>query len=364
MQVMRQAPSEQDYEDALEACAAEPVHIPGFVQPFASLIGVDADSHDITYASENCGDIIGIPATQLLGRPIGEIFDVQIQHALNNAKASNGYSRSCIPMGTFTLGDRSLELRAFGSGGTDVVQLEPQQDAGLGGKDALNILGFLMSEIQNCTTQDSLFNLSLDLMRHISGYDRVMVYQFDPNFNGEVVAEARQRNLDPMVGLRFPSWDIPEQARAIMAKLPLRFIEDAYQAPVNLLAARGSLPPLDITFADCRGVSPIHLEYLRNMDVKATMTLSIVVEGALWGLISFHHRHTRVPSAQMREVLTAFVNIFSSKLSPFIKQTQLDLVRRTDSIKDSVLSDIEGEEALEGSISRIGEVVAEVLKAD
>ncbi|MCY4178727.1 MAG: hybrid sensor histidine kinase/response regulator, partial [Litoreibacter sp.] len=103
-----------------------------------------------------------------------------------------------------------------------------------------------------------------------TGYDRVMVYRFDADFNGEVIAEARQRTLEPYLGLRFPHWDIPSQARDIMAKIPLRFISDVDAEPVPLMAAEPKLDPLDMTFVECRGVSKVHMHNLRTMGTQTT----------------------------------------------------------------------------------------------
>lgn len=118
-----------------------------------------------------------------------------------------------------------------------------------------------------------------------------MIDKFDHQFNREIIAEQRNQAVESFMGPRFPHWDIPAQARAIMAKLPLRFIEDIEQTPVSLIVANAALPPL--TIADCRSVATVHMEYLRNMQVRPTITLSSVVEGAQWCMVSFHHRKPR-----------------------------------------------------------------------
>lgn len=354
---------EQDFEEAMEACASEPVHIPGTVQSFGCLVGVNAHTGHIAYASQNCADIIGIRTADLMGADVRDAFGQHIAHALNNAAARSGFAHKLAPLGRFNLGTGDVELSAFTSEGTHVLQFEAAQDQEFGGGDALNTLVFLMGQLQACTNHAELFELTTDLLRHITGFDRVMIYKFDRDFNGEVVAETKQRAMEPFLGLHFPQWDIPPQARAIMAKLPLRIIADVDQKPVQLSAAVGSLPPLDITLADCRGVSEVHIEYLRNMDVKATMTLSINVEGALWGIISFHHRHPRVPAPKMRELLTAFLELFSTKLCTLMKQEQLDLVRKIDAIKDDVLREIDDDENMYDAIPSIGPVIEEILKA-
>lgn len=354
---------EKSFQEALENCASEPVHIPGLVQPFACLIGVDPDTNRIGYASENCAAFLGVEASELLGADLRTCLGTEFIHELNNASARPGFSERSMPVGTFKFNNIETVVFAFSSNGTHVIQFEPAQESGLGSVDALGTLSFLVREVQSCEVGKPFFDQTTKLLRHLSGYDRVMIYKFDAQFNGEVLAEACPKSMQPFVGLRFPQWDIPAQAREIMCKLPLRFIMDVDQVPVPLQAGNATLPPLDITLADCRGVSPIHLEYLRNMGTRASMTLSVVVEGALWGIISFHHRRCRVPSQTLRDVLVAFQDLFSTKLASIRKQAQLDMVRKTDKIKDSTLDEIDGEEVLEKALVHIGSVVEDVLQA-
>ena len=350
-------------EQALEDCAAEPVHIPGIVQPFGALIGVNGGTGQIDYASENCAAILGLAAEDLLGGDFGALFGSEVRHALRNAQSSGDYGTKALPLGAFAIGGHEVEASAFGLGDAHVVQFEAARDAGLGGSDALTALSFLMAQVQACQDEAALFTLTTKLLAHFTGYDRVMIYKFDPQWNGEVVAETCHRTMEPYLGLRFPQWDIPAQARAIMAKLPLRFIQDVDQTPVPLQPARGDLPPLDITLATARGVSQVHMQYLRQMGVKATLTLSVTVEDRLWGIISLHHRRPRVPPAQQREVLVAFLGLFCTKLAALQKQAQLELLQKVDQVKDTLLKDIEDDGSMEDIMPRIGPVVLDILQS-
>ena len=126
------------------------------------------------------------------------VFGEEIIHALNKAAMRSGFTENLTPVGQFQLGGLGVDLNAFASGSTHVLQFEGLQDRGLGGGDALNTLSFLMGEIQSCGDQAALFNLTTDLLRHITGYDRVMIYMFDRDFNGEVVAETKQRVMEDL----------------------------------------------------------------------------------------------------------------------------------------------------------------------
>lgn len=357
------APSKRHIDEALQDCAAEQVHTPGTVQPFGCLVCVEAETSRITYVSANSRDFLGQDVTELLGKNFQDMFGSEVSHALNNAFASNHLASKSMGLGVFDFAGKGLVVSASASGNTFVVQFEAQQDPELGGGNALTALSFLMQEIQSCEDQASLLSLTTELLRHLTGYDRVMVYRFDPSFNGEVIAEARNRVMEPFLGLHFPNADIPPQARAMMKKIPLRIIEDVDQSPVPLLAMGDDLPVLDISLAECRGVSPVHMQYLRNMGIKSTMTLNVLIDGALWGMISFHHRKPRVPAFQIRELLMAVHGFFCGKLSLLRKQAQLDLTHKIDSLKDETLGAIDAAESTT-ELASAGPVILEAMQID
>lgn len=242
------------------------------------------------------------------------------------------------------------------------MQFEQARRDAEGPETALPTLTYLMGRIQSCTDEATLFETTTQLLRRFSGYDRVMIYRFDNSFNGVVVAEARPKALEGFVGLRFPHWDIPPQARAMMSKIPLRFIEDVNQTSVPLLAANADLPPLDISLAETRGVSPVHMQYLRNMGAAATLTLSITSRDGLWGIISFHHSRPRIPSMQIREVLTAFLGLFVSKLEALQCDAQLSLIRRIDGIRDEVIDSID-DDTQPSKLVDLGATITSVMNA-
>ena len=316
-------------KEALQTCADEPVHIPGLVQPVGCLISLSAETNVISYASENCAAFLGLSPSELLGRKAREVLPGELWHGVRNAVSRTSIASETISAGAHDLGDQRCVARVHQSGDQHVVEIEPDTDIGLEGPAALQTLSYLMGQIQACGTQERLFELTVELLQHLSGYDRVLIYRFDAEWNGEVLAEVTHGNMDGFIGLRFPHWDIPKQARDIMARLPLRFIQDTEQTPVPLLAKDG-MPPLDISLAELRGVSPVHMEYLRNMGTAATMTLSVKVNNRLWGIISFHHRRPKVPAPALRAVLSSFLMIFCGKLEALQQQSAMDRIQALD----------------------------------
>ncbi|WP_299500558.1 HWE histidine kinase domain-containing protein [uncultured Roseobacter sp.] len=352
---------ESELREALETCAAEPVHIPGIIQPFACLLASNAKTNIVTYASANCDAFLDMSADEVLGKNLVDILGSETIHQLRNLASRSGFSKQRMTMGTFEVAGALVEISAFQSQDFFVFEIEPASDETFGGTDALKSMSFLMAQMQSCETQSELFNLTVELMRHMTGFDRVMIYKFDQEFNGEVIAETCRSSMQPFLGLRFPSWDIPSQARAIMKQIPLRLIEDTDQIAPPLLAASAECPPLDITLAACRGVSSVHMEYLRNLGSKATMTLNITVEGQLWGIISLHHRASKVVAPKLREVLENFVPVFSSKLLSIRQKETLERIRSLDG---AIVSKKHGDVKIENMLPEIAPTILEVIDAN
>jgi two-component system, chemotaxis family, sensor kinase Cph1 len=138
---------------------------------------------------------------------------------------------------------------------------------------------------------EQLLQVATDAIRTLTGFDRVMAYRFLPDGSGSVSAESKRAQLAPYLHLRYPAGDIPAQARRLYVLNPIRHIADVEDAPVAIESAiaQTSGKPLDLTHSILRSVSPIHIEYLKNMGVAALMSVAIVVDGKLWGLIACHH---------------------------------------------------------------------------
>jgi HD-GYP domain-containing protein (c-di-GMP phosphodiesterase class II) len=152
----------------------------------------------------------------------------------------------------------------------------------------------------------------------LSGYDRVMIYQFDADFNGSVIAEAKRNEMESYLGLNYPASDIPSQARELFRKNLVRCIVDVDYHPVGFLRDPSSAS-LDMTYSYLRSVSPVHIEYLKNMGVQSTMTISILIDGELWGLIACHHRQAHQLSLNSLELVENFGKIFAGLLKTRIE---------------------------------------------
>jgi light-regulated signal transduction histidine kinase (bacteriophytochrome) len=204
------------------------------------------------------------------------------------------------------------------SGRLLVLELEEVSAAEEVGLDMLypRLRGFV-EQLQSTDSIERLCALAAADMRSITGFDRVLIYKFDADWNGTVLAEDRNENLPSYLGLRFPASDIPAQARELYRRNRLRLIPDAAYVPVPIIPvvdpAHGQ--PLDLSHSVLRSVSPVHVEYMRNMGTAASMSISILREGALWGLISCHSEGPRRISLRLRNGCDFFTQIFSLQLA-------------------------------------------------
>ncbi|MEL6523241.1 MAG: HWE histidine kinase domain-containing protein [Pseudomonadota bacterium] len=351
-----------DIEEAMADCANEPVHIPGTIQPIGYLIACHAQTGIINYATENCFEIFEGGPAAIFGLHLRDLLGNEIWHSLTNFSNNSDFDSKRDFIGVWSRQGKDYAIHSVQSG--DYVSLEIEAAAEIPAltTDMLQQQTFLVNQIQACTDQAGLFDLSARLLRHITGFDRVMIYRFDAEANGEVLEEARKPGLESYNGMRFPSWDIPAQARAIMARIPMRMICDVDQQPVPILAANADLPPLDIALAQLRGVSPVHLQYLRNMGSGATMTLSVVLDGQLWGIISFHHGKPKVVPGQIRQILiSGFLPVFCLKLNMLLQKGLIDLSMGLDQLQSNVQLALEKSTDISEVLNDAGPLICKFL---
>jgi len=308
-------------EISLENCDKEPVHIPGHIQNFAVCLATDSTIKTITHCSDNTEPLFGISAKDILGKPLKEIFHERVLHDINNA-LSLSTSRTQRERATqWQFGDKEYEIWVhFSELKYPVLEIEEIQQESFTQFEVIGSVRALLARITRTDDYEKSLSDAVEGLRSLSGYDRVMLYQFDGEGNGEIIAEAKSAGQNSLFGLRFPSWDIPQQAREIMKVLPLRVLANIHAASVPLLRDRAISDPLNLTFAACRGLSPIHTEYLKNMGVSATMTLSIVVGGELWGMFAFHHSKPRLIGAGLRGAAELFAQFYAMQLEQHLSK--------------------------------------------
>jgi PAS domain S-box-containing protein len=276
----------------LDGCAREPIHLPGTIQPYGVLLVVDDATWVVTHASANTCGVLGLsPDLDPVGQPLAAIIGVaNVATLARHATQFDGLLR--FPLHErMEMGRGCFDLSIHYHHGRTIVELEAtwtEDHFELAlterGQRSLDLLG------SNFEHADR-WELAAKLVKSLSGLDRVMIYRFDEEANGQVIAEAREENLEPFLGLHYPASDIPPQARRLYESNLVRYLPDILYVPVPVLppCSSDTAAPLDLGMANLRGISPVHIEYLRNMGVRGTLVLSLMANGRLWGLIACHH---------------------------------------------------------------------------
>ena len=296
----------------LSNCDREPIHILGSIQPIGFLIAVTTD-WIVARCSTNVSDFIGHSPSELIGTPLAKFFPSSVLHDLRNRVALLRGPDSVEKLfGCEIVKGVMFDVAVHLSTSYIVIEAEPSNEPA---SDTTGIVRSLISRLDQTQDFSAFYREGARQVRALLGYDRVMVYQFAPDGSGEVVGEACKSGIGTFKGLHYPASDIPQQARALYKRNLLRIITDVNAKSVSITPQLDEFGrPLDLSLAMLRFVSPIHIEYLKNMGVGASLSISIVVDGELWGLFACHHYSPRTPSFQMRSVSELFAQMFAMRL--------------------------------------------------
>lgn len=351
----------------LTNCDLEPIHIPGSIQPHGAMLVCDPRTTEVVYASQTAEDLLGQRNTSLVGLTLAEILGSDAAHDLRNAATKAGGSHLAGVVLGLALPNVDVPVDAVIHGHLNrmFVEVEPSSIDAKAATQALDMTQTLVRRIGLESDVEKIASTGARLIRAILGYDRVMIYRFLHNGAGRVIAEAKSSHLSSFMGQHFPASDIPYQARRLYLANTIRMIGDVNFAPVPLEPALGDGDePVDMSFAQLRSVSPIHCEYLRNMGVSASMSISIVVDGELWGLISCHHDTPKVVPMPLRVGAELFGQYFSMQIA--LAERRAALVASTGARErlDDIVSDIEPGEPVEGAVMRHLAELADLIASD
>ncbi len=305
------------------ACDVEAIHIPGAIQPRGVLLALAAGPLTVLQVSANCEALLRITPAKAAGAHLAALVGAAPALVAAAAAADSTVGE---PM-TVELGGRRLDVLVHRHHDVTVVELEPHDPAAAGTDAALR---HALARLQRPNTVAQLGAIVVDAIRRITGFDRVMLYRFDVDGHGNVVEEALGEGVDSYRGRWFPASYIPRQAREMYVLNWLRLIPDATYTPVPLVP--GVRPdtgaPLDLSFASLRSVSPIHLDYHRNMGVGASKSVSLVEDQRLWGLIACHHNTRRHVTFTARAACEAIGRIVSLQIAA-LQELEVRTVRAT-----------------------------------
>ena len=274
-------------------CDREPIHIPGAVQPYGVLLALREPGLEVAQASESALAHLGVAARALSGRPLARVLgEAAAGRVRAMAVEMQDRAFDALRVETPDGAARAFDATLHRGGGLLLLELEP---AAAQGRVAAERFGTVMRSVtRRLESANSLHELAQGMaeeMRAVTGFDRVWVYRFHPDWHGEIIGEARRADIETWLGMHYPASDIPAQARALFLRSWVRAIPDLGFVPSPLVPVNNPLTgrPLDLGSSVLRSVSPIHVQYLANMGVTASLVISLIHRGKLWGLISGHH---------------------------------------------------------------------------
>ena len=286
---------------ASKDCDAEPIHIPGGIQPHGFLL-VLGDDLRIVQASENLASLTGAHVDALLGEPLDAVIGAAGAQRIAQAAATSVLEDAPLYIGPIDVtpspSERSLrfDVTMHRHEGTLIVEMETAAATGDAFASMYPLVRTFARGLQEAATVQALAELAVREVRGITRFGRVMLYSFDEEGRSHVLAEDRDEAYPSFLHQFFPASDIPRQARALYLKNRIRLVVDVNYTPARLVPSVNPATgrPTDLTYATLRSFSPVHLEYMRNMGTHASMSVSIVVRGQLWGLISCHDHDARI----------------------------------------------------------------------
>jgi light-regulated signal transduction histidine kinase (bacteriophytochrome) len=337
-----------------ELCGSLPIHLTNMIQPYGVLLVIGND-HKIVQASENADKVFGSPVSKLINSDLATHIP-KTAYAVLASKLRNEFNEK-IPA-VWEIGSLQFLVLIHKKENYLLAEIdlspidEGQQDTFI---DVYHELKYAMSSIEKATSIGSVCRTAAAELKRISGFDKVMIYRFDPEWNGFVIAEEMESGMESYNGFTFPASDIPKQARQLYLKNPYRLIPDRNYQPVKLSPVINPITSSFIDLSDCnlRSVAAVHLEYLRNMDVTASMSTRILFQDNLWGLIACHHRAAKHLSYEMCSVFEMLSGIISMKVASlqnqaahdfqnFIKGSYahiVEMVFKTEDLMSSLMND-------------------------
>ena len=297
--------SERDRVD-LTNCDREPIHIPGAILPHGAMLVLESTTLRVLQAAGDTQGLLGRPIDALLDRPVDTLFSEDQIHRLRALSTERDLvkPRHLLDPLLRVAQDRPLDASAHRVDGNLIIEFEAGEPSDPFVADPLAAVLTMIEGFGAAESLHALCQMATASVRRVAHYDRVMVYRFMADESGWVIAESRAPALSPFLDLHYPAADIPQQARALYLKSWLRLITQVDYDPAPLTPALNPRTgkPLDMSHAILRDVSPIHREYLRNMGIDASMSISIIVGGKLWGLIACHNNSPRRLPRHLRAV--------------------------------------------------------------
>lgn len=342
----------------LTSCDREPIHIPGSIQPHGMLLVVDRDNLTVGHVAGPVEELLGVADWRgaTLGRLLGDEIADRVGR-LTESSATGGFA------GQLRLGARLFDVHARDQGDLVLVEIEPGPAVPASGSSILGALEAAGLAFERAANLKALCERAAVEFRRITGFDRVMIYRFLDDDAGAVLAEDRADFMPAFLNHRFPGSDIPRQARALYLRNLVRVIPDVRYEPAPLRPAWTGAP-LDMSDCALRSVSPIHMQYMQNMGVGASASISIVRDGELWGLIACHHA---TPALMPYDIRVACRALSGGLVRQIKAKEEAEMLReriRLRSMEDEIVRLLSRASSLDDGLREVLPDVMRALNAD
>ncbi|MGL6135835.1 MAG: GAF domain-containing protein, partial [Planktothrix sp.] len=351
----------------LTNCDREPIHIPGLIQSHGILFVLQEPNLEILQVSNNTFQILGIHPQEILGKKLNKILKSRLIEKIQQKLAEELGTTNPIKLSINTpKGKLLFDAILHRSEGLLILELEP-----ISSKEFSNFLSLYhlvqtpIAKIQKTFTLQELCQVIAEQVRKLTGFDRVMIYQFNAEESGTIIAEDKSEELSPYLGLHYPASDIPRQARQLYKLNLLRLIPDINYQPIELISVNDlvTTQPIDLSFSVLRSVSPIHIKYLQNMGVRASMSISLIRNQQLWGLIACHHQSPKYIPYEIRTACELLGKVMALELTSKEDNETLDYRIKLKSIQSKFVEAISQENSFVDGLLKEGTNLLDLVGA-
>lgn len=351
--------SKEQLEELLKECDKEKLHLCGHVQSFGALMGVRKEDLCIVYASENLESFLHVKPLDVLGQLLSNINEVMAKSV--QSFISKGLKEKYTYEVIHTQ-EGSLDIKLFDSGAYIILECERLENHDYRNNDVLQCGIDLLKPPFHYKELPYYYDLLVKGIFDATKYDRVMLYKFHEDWSGEVIAELTKEGFGSYLGLRFPASDIPSIARQMYLKNPFRHIADTEAVNSVILSLDETTP--DLTYSDVRSVSPVHIEYMKNMGMQASFSTPIVIFGELWGLVACHNAQPKYLNVELRRMCYTLAHSFAIGISSYSTNEKLQKLDSTDRHLNALMERVVSFEDTFDGLEAIEDSLMEILSCD
>ncbi len=326
-------------------CEDELIRVPGAVQQHGFLLLTDPELQTVLVASETAERYLQLPLRLIMGSKLETLLEREVLSSLQMLRLTPEAERGGVStfLGSFRVSGQFFSVVSHCAGANRILEFEVQDR--LVGSEMMNgVITNFVGKLSRLRTQGELCEALTQQVADLAGFDRVLLYTFDQEEHGSVLSEVNNGRLPSYLGLRFPASDIPKQARDLYVLNTIRIIPDAQYTPSPLHGLPGEdATGLDLSMSLLRSVSPVHLQYMRNMGTQASMSVSLVTEGRLWGLISAHNAEAKLVPYLVRSACDMLSKVAGTQLASFDTAARLKQTVQFHAVQRNVMAELASE---------------------